>query len=137
MVQQIILRNLQKPKEINLPEDIEWLGESLGFISGRDLDRVTVKVLQNLFEEISRDGSTSTEQISEDLGLAVQRVNYHLRTLVDSGLVCREKRLVILRQGSVKATVEEIRKDANRIFDNLSAIAEEIDQRLGFKNRKS
>lgn len=135
MTQQIILRELQKPQEINLSKDIDWLGESFGFTAGRDTDRITAKILQNLLEEIGREGSTSTEQLSNNMNLEIQRVNYHLRTLVDSGFICREKRLIVLRQGSVKAAVEEMRKDANRMFDSLSVIAEEIDKNLGLKNR--
>ncbi|HGJ67131.1 TPA: winged helix-turn-helix transcriptional regulator [bacterium] len=135
MTQQIILRELQKPPEINLYEDINWLGESFGFSSGRDTNKITAKILQKLLQEISKDGSTSTEQLSKNMNIEVQRVNYHLRTLIDSGFICREKRLILLRQGSVKSAVEEIRKDANRIFDNLSIIAEEIDKNLGLKNR--
>ncbi|MEM4260147.1 MAG: winged helix-turn-helix transcriptional regulator [Candidatus Woesearchaeota archaeon] len=135
MTQQIILRELQKPQIINLYNDIDWLGESFGFSTGRDTDRITAKILQNILEEISKEGSTSTEQLSKNMDVEVQRVNYHLRTLIDSGFICREKRLIFLRQGSVKSAVEEIRKDANRIFDNLSLIAEEIDRNLGLKNR--
>lgn len=137
MIQQIILRDLRKPKEINLHEDIEWLGESFGFSAGRDINRLTDRILKSLLEEISKEGLTSTEQISKELDLDVQRVNYHLRTFVDSGFVCREKRMVVLRQGSVKAAVEEMRQDAKRIFDNLSVIAEEIDLALGLRNRRN
>jgi len=135
MTQQIILRELQKPQEINIYDDIDWLGESFGFSAGRDTDRITAQILQNLLEDIGKEGSTSTEKISKNMDIEIQRVNYHLRTLFDSGFICREKRLIVLRQGSVKAVVEEMRKDANRMFDNLSAIAEEIDRNLGLKNR--
>jgi len=135
MAQQIILRELQKPREINLHDDIDWLGESFGFSAGRDTDKITAKILQNLLEDIGKEGSTSTEQLSNNLDIEIQRVNYHLRTLVDSGFICREKRLIVLRQGSVKAAVDEMRKDASRMFDNLSVIAEEIDKSLGLKNR--
>ncbi len=136
MVQQIILRNLNKPREVNLQEDIAWLGESFGFSAGRDTDRVTARLLQIILEEVSAAGTTSTEKISEDLELSAQRVNYHLRTLIESGFVCREKRYIVLRQGSVKSAVEEMRQDANRIFDNLSVMAEDIDKALGIKNRQ-
>ena len=135
MPQQIILKNLQRPKEINIGDDIEWLGNSFGFSAGRDTEGVTAQILQNVLEEVAGQGSTSTENISDELDLSVQKVNYHLRTLVDSGFLCRERRLIFVRQGSVKSAVEEMRRDANRIFDNLSRIAEEIDSALGFKNR--
>jgi len=133
--QQIILKNLQKPKEISLNEDIDWLGESFGFSCGRDTEKITSQILKSVLQEVAADGSTSTEKISDELDLEVQRVNYHLRTLVDSGFLYREKRLIFVRQGSVKAAVEEMRKDANRIFDGLSIIAEEIDKELGLRNR--
>ena len=135
MPQQIILKNLQRPKQINIGDDIEWLGNSLGFSAGRDTERVTAQILQNVLEEVASQGSTSTENISDELEMPVQKVNYHLRTLVDSGFLFREKRLIFVRQGSDKSAVEEMRRDANRIFDNLSRIAEEIDSALGFKNR--
>jgi len=135
MAQQIILKDLQKPKEINLNKDIDWLGNSLGFSCGRDTNKITLQILRSVLQEVASEGSTSTEKISDNLDLEVQRVNYHLRTLVDSGFLYREKRLIFIRQGSVKAAVEEIRKDANRIFDGLSIIAEGIDKELGFKNR--
>ena len=135
MPQQIILRDLQRPKDIEVTNDIEWLGNSFGFSTGRDTQRVTAQILQNVLEKVSDNGSTSTEKISNKLEMSVQKVNYHLRTLLDSGFLYREKRLIFVRQGSVKSAVEEIRQDANRIFDNLSRIAGEIDKALGFRNR--
>jgi predicted transcriptional regulator len=136
MPQQIVLRNLQRPKEIDVADDIEWLGNSFGFSAGRDTEKVTAQILKNVLQEVASEGSTSTENIAEDLDLSIQRVNYHLRTLMDAGFLFREKRLIFVRQGSVKSAVEEMRRDANRIFDNLSRIGEEIDEVLGFRNRQ-
>ncbi len=135
MPQQIILRNLQRPKDIDISDDIKWLGNSFGFSAGRDTDRVTAQILQNVLQEIANEGSTSTENIADELDLSVQRVNYHLKSLIEAGFLFREKRLIFVRQGSVKSAVEEMRRDANRIFDNLVQIGEEIDQTLGLKNR--
>jgi len=136
MPQQIILRELQGPKETNITEYIEWLGDSFGFSTGRDTERITDQILQKVLREVADKGSTSSENIASKLDLSVQRVNYHLRTLIDSGFLFREKRLIYVRQGSVKAAVEEMRRDANRIFDNLSRIGEEIDAAIGFRNRQ-
>jgi len=136
MPQQIILRNLQRPNEVDVADDIEWLGNSFGFSAGRDTEKVTSRILKNVLQEVSSEGSTSTENIAEDLDLSIQRVNYHLRTLIDAGFLFREKRLIFVRQGSVKSAVEEMRRDANRIFDNLSRIGDEIDEALGFRNRQ-
>ncbi|MFP4567638.1 MAG: winged helix-turn-helix transcriptional regulator [Candidatus Woesearchaeota archaeon] len=135
MPQQIILRNLQKPKKIDVIDDIEWLGNSFGFSAGRDTEKITSQILKNVLQEVASEGFTSTENISQDLDLSIQRVNYHLRTFIDAGFLLREKRLIFVRQGSVRSAIEEMRRDVNRIFDNLSKIGEEIDEALGFKNR--
>lgn len=135
MSQQIILKEIQKPKEANLYKDIEWLGDSFGFLKGRDTEKIISKILQALLIEVAREGKTTSERLSQDLEIDTQRVNYHLRTLLEAGFIYREKRAIVLRHGSVKSAVEEIRKDANRILDNLSIIAEEIDKNLGLKNR--
>lgn len=135
MTQQIILKDLQKPKEVTLNNDIDWLGESFGFNCGRDTQRITSQVLRTVLQQFASNGSTSTEKISDKLGLDVQKINYHLRTLVNAGFLYREKRLIFVRRGSVKSAVEEMRKDANRILDELSIMAEEIDKKLGLKNR--
>jgi len=135
MPQQIILRDLQKPRNINLNEDIEWLGNSFGFSAGRETERIMFQVLQTALQKIAGEGFTSTENISDHLDISIQRVNYHLRTLMESGFLFREKRLIFIRHGSVKAAIEEMRRDANRIFDNLSKMGGEIDEALGLRNR--
>ena len=132
---EIVLRDLPMAKEPDFKKDIEWLCQSLGLIAGRDTERTASKIIQDLLREVSNFGSASSMEIASQLGIAVQRVNYHLRSLANRGFIYRKKKRIYLRQGSVKAAIEEIRKDANRIFDNLSRIAEEIDNSLGLKNR--
>ena len=135
MVQEIIVRNVQKPREQNVALDIEWLCESLGFITGRDTERITTQIIRQLLHDVGNDGRASTFELADSLSIAPQRVNYHLRGLVDSGFIYREKKLVFLREGSVRATIEELRHDANRIFDRLAVIGKEIDAVVGLKNR--
>ena len=135
MVQEIIIRNVQKPREQNVSHDIEWLCDSLGFMTGRDTERIMSQLIRQLLQEVGNDGSASTVELADRLGIAPQRVNYHLRGLTDSGFIYRERKLIFLREGSVKAAIEELRQDANRIFDRLSVIGEEIDTAVGLKSR--
>ena len=115
MPQQIILRNLQRPNEVDVADDIEWLGNSFGFSAGRDTEKVTSRILKNVLQEVSSEGSTSTENIAEDLDLSIQRVNYHLRTLIDAGFLFREKRLIFVRQGSVTVSYTHLTLPTKRI----------------------
>lgn len=135
MKKEFVLKCLQKPNKINLVNDIQWLGNSFGFTEGRDLENISTKILQCLLKEISKDGFTSSERISIKLNMSIQKVNYHLRTFISSGFIYREKKLLYIQQGSVKNAVEEMRKDVNRLFDTLSEVGLDIDNKLGIKNR--
>lgn len=135
MVQQIILRYLEKPHEQSLEDDLLWLCDSFGFSSGRDTENTATKIVFSLLDKLSNDEIISSEALADDLEIKISRVNHHLRNLNDSGLLYRKKRLIYLRGGSLKAAVKEIRKDSERIFDELESIAEEIDLRIGIKNR--
>ena len=136
MNRQIILRNIRKPRELNIVSDINWVCDSFGLSTGRDLDKLSNQVVQSLLKGISAKGFASSFDIAEDIHANIQRVNYHLRTLAETGFIYRDKRHILLRGNSLKETIEEIRNDANRIFDELTRIAEDIDKALGLKSRE-
>ena len=135
MSQRIILNKLDKPKNKNLESDARWICESLGFSSGRDIENTSTKVIISLLENLSHEGKTSSEAIADNLDIKVSRVNYHIRNLVNSGLIYRERRLLYLRGGSLKTAIQEMRKDTDRMFAELETVAEEIDDKMGIKNR--
>jgi len=135
MVKEIIIRNIEKPHIKSLEEDLLWFCDSFGFSSGRDIKNTATRIIFSLLEKLSNDEVTSSEALAEDLNIKISRVNHHLRNLNDSGLLYRKKRLIYLRGGSLKAAVKEMRKDSERIFDELENIAEEIDSTIGIKNR--
>jgi predicted transcriptional regulator len=135
MVQEIILRNIEKPRIKSLEEDLLWFCDSFGFSSGRDIENTATNIIFSLLDKLSNEEEISSEAIAEGLDIKVSRVNHHLRNLNDSGLLYRKKRLIYLRGGSLKAAVREMRKDSERIFDELENAAEEIDSIVGIKNR--
>ena len=135
MVQEIILKNIEKPRMKSLEEDLLWFCDSFGFSSGRDIENTAKRIISSLLDKLSNEEEISSESLAEDLDIKVSRVNHHLRNLNDSGLLYRKKRLIYLRGGSLKAAVREMRKDSERIFDELENIAEEIDSIIGIKNR--
>jgi predicted transcriptional regulator len=135
MVQEIVLRNIEKPHIKSLEEDILWFCDSFGFSSGRDTENTATRIIFSLLDKISNKEITSSEILADDLNIKISRVNHHIRNLNESGLLYRKKRLIYLRGGSLKAAVREMRKDSERIFDELENIAEEIDASIGIKNR--
>ena len=135
MPRHITLRNLRKP-ESDTSNESDCMCESLGLRRGRDTEHVTKKLLRHLLEKTAGKEPMSSEEMANDLSMDVQRVNYHLRNLIDAGFVYREKRQIFLRDGSVKDTIEELRKDTNRVFDRLAAVGEDIDRSLGIEEKK-
>jgi predicted transcriptional regulator len=135
MVREIILRNIEKPLIRSLDEDLLWFCDSFGFSSGRDVEKMAMKIIFSLVDKLSNNEVTSSEDLAGDLNITISRVNHHIRNLNDSGLLYRKKRLLYLRGGSLKAAVMEMRKDSERIFDELEDIAQEIDSIKGIKNR--
>jgi predicted transcriptional regulator len=71
------------------------------------------------------------ERISRDLDISSSRINHHIRNLVDAGIVYRHKRLIYLRGNSLQSMVQELRKDALRVLDDIEAAAAEIDRSFG------
>ena len=135
MVKEIILRNIEKPRIKTLEEDLLWFCDSFGFSAGRDTENTATRVIFSLLDRLSNDETVSSEDLAGALEMKISRVNHHLRNLNDSGLLYRKKRLIYLRGGSLKAAVREMRKDSERILDELESIAEEIDSLMGLKNR--
>ncbi len=134
MMQELRLRQVHKPASKDPDNDIEWLCHSLGLCAGRDLDQISTQIVTQILARTA-NAPISSQLLADELGLTVGRVNHHLRNLIDSGLLHREKRRILLRGGSLKAAVQEVRRDAERILDDIETVAEEIDLKLGLKNR--
>jgi len=77
----------------------------------------------------------AVEQIAGSLDVSSPRVNYHIRNLVETGLVYRHKQKIFIRGSSLRSMVQGIRKDTLRILDDLEAAAVEIDESYGVSNR--
>lgn len=136
MPQQIILINLEKPRDKKLEEDIHWFCNSFGLSSGRDTENIATQIVHDLLQQISeREDRVSSDAIAENLDVNLSRVNHHIRNLINAGLIYRQKRALHLRGGSLKAAVQEMRKDSERMFQELEEMAEEIDEQMGLQNR--
>ena len=129
------MRQLNKPRTKDRLGDIHWLCDSFGFVSGRDTARMSSQILIELLGQMASRQRTTAELLADHLSVTAARVNHHVRHLIDRGLLYRDKRAILLRGGSMKEAVEAMRKDANRIFDELAEIAEDVDAAVGLKSR--
>jgi len=134
MTQTIILNEINQPRQRVTNTNIDWLCDSLGLATGRDTKRISPRVVKILLHTDHNTGITS-EAIAEELEIETQRVLYHLRSLINAGLLVRHKKHIFMRHGSMTGAILEMQRDANRIFDNLLCVANDIDDDLGLKNR--
>ncbi len=133
---QIILKKIVPPPSDSLEQELEWVCKSLGFVSGRDIDEISLKIFETILHLLSTGNPPTSEQIARELDIARGRVNHHLRNYICSGFLLREKNRIYLRGGTLKQTILELKKDADRIFSDLLEIAEEIDQAMGIKTHQ-
>ena|SRR5690606_31164827 len=132
MKQKIIIQDIDLPKADKIKDDVKWICESLGFMSGRDTEYTSFKIMFKLLQEFRNDEIIATETIARSLRLEPPTVNHHLRNLLETGVIVREKRKVVLRGGSLSSAIEEMRRDSDRLFERVLEIAKKIDEEMGF-----
>jgi predicted transcriptional regulator len=125
----IFLKKINKPHSHNPKTEFEWFCESLGLTTGRDIENTSRKIIIRLVENKNRFQGISTEDIAKDLDIPVSRVNHHLRNLIKSGFIYRKNKKIYFRGGSLRAAIEEMRRDAERIFEDLENMAKYFEQR--------
>ncbi|HWQ63682.1 MAG TPA: winged helix-turn-helix domain-containing protein [Methanospirillum sp.] len=131
MHQRLVLQYLPKPDRKDLIDDAYWICDTLGLSSGRDVEDLSIRIVLSLLKESSKKEGIASEQLADLLGITTGRVNHHIRNLSRSGVIYRNRRLIHLRGRSMRESVQELRKDAERIFDDLEKVASEIDSMMG------
>lgn len=132
MKQKIIVQDIELPKSNKIKDDVKWICESLGFMSGRDTEDTSFKIMFKLLQEFRNEEIIATETIARSLKLESPTVNHHLRNLLETGVIVREKRKVVLRGGSLSSAIEEMRRDSDKLFGRVLEIARKIDEEMGF-----
>ena len=132
MIKELILRDLEMPRTNKLGEEIRWICDSLGLVKGRDIEDTSFRIMKGLLYEFKKTDILSSEDLAKLLNLEQQTVNHHFRNFINSGVIVREKRKVVLRGGSLTAAVQEMQRDSERTFKRILEIARKIDKSLGF-----
>lgn len=130
---EITLKEVQKPHIMTPEEELAWLCESFNFQHGRDTERISARLISELLKELAYQPRVSSEELAQHLNVSRACVNHHVRNLTTAGFLAREKKRIILRGGNLSGTIHEIRKDAERILDELAEVATNLDKALGFQ----
>lgn len=128
--QKITIIQIRKPARINLNEELQWIGNSLGLFSERDKDKSCFRIFLELLKAGKVHRFLSSDDLAENLGLSRGTVIHHLHKLMDAGIVVCEGKKYILRQENLAVLVDELRKDVWRTCEDMLKTAKEIDDAL-------
>lgn len=127
MGHRIIIRDVDKPRRSGKKNNVKWVCDSLGFVNGRDLDCVSFKLIYKLLNLFSKNDLISTDEVAKLLDIDSHRVNYHIRVLMESGIVFRKKRKIALRGGSLSSAIEEMKRNSDNMFNRILEVSRKID----------
>lgn len=134
-LKQFTIKKLKEPPEKNLDSDIEWVSNSLGFITPRDQDRTAFKILKALISEAKDGKGLTSEELTKLVEPTIGSVIYHLKRLMKAGLVVKLNSNYELRMNSLYSTIEETEKEIEIAIENVKKIASEIDAEVGLEHR--
>lgn len=131
MPQKVTLIKIRTYHDDNINEELKWFGNSLGLFGLRDRDSSCFRIFITLVKSSRKNDPISSDQIAEKLNLTRGTVVHHLKKLMDSGIVLREKEGYLLRENSMENIVKDIQRDIQSIMADLENVAKEIDEKIG------
>ncbi len=130
MTRRIIIKKVEMPPPGSLQRDIDFICKSFGYFSDRDKKGTAGKIFRIIVQK-AKDKGLSSEEIARRLRLTRGAIVHHLNSFIESGLIIREGNTYKLRAQSLQKSIDEIKEDIDRMFNELKKIAKEIDERLG------
>ena len=131
MAYRIRLKKVRTPAPGSLTGDIDFICQSFGYFSQRDKNNTAGRIFRLLVKDTAEGNGLTSDEIAETLDLSRGAIVYHLNNFMSAGLVVKEKNRYRLRSQSLQKSIEEIRQDTQRVFNEMIKIAEAIDEELG------
>jgi predicted transcriptional regulator len=134
-LREFTIKKLREPVEKKLDQDIQWICDSLGFLTPRDQDKTAFKILEALVKSAKEGKGLTSEELTEYVKPTVGSVIYHLKKLMRAGLVVKFDSAYELRMNSFLKTIEEIEKEIRIALSDIKIIAKDVDDKLGLARR--
>lgn len=132
---QFTVKKLREPVEKQLDEDIEWVCNSLGFLTSRDQDKTAYRILKALVQSAREGKGLTSEELTQYVEPTIGSVIYHLKKMMKAGLVVKLNSTYELRMNSFFKTIDEIEKEIINILGDIKKIAKDIDRTVGLEHR--
>ncbi len=136
VLKQFTIRKLKETTDKDNDRDIEWLCNSLGFITPRDQDKTAFKILKALIKSAKGDTGLTSDALTDLVKPTIGSVIYHLKRLVKAGLVVKLDGKYELKMNSLLTTIEEIKKDIENTLEDIKKVAVDIDNKIGLEHRE-
>ena len=132
MANKIKIKKIKTPPPGSLRKDIDFICKSFGYFSSRDKNCTAGKIFRLMVKKTTGESKGLTsDEIAEKLDLSRGTIVYHLNSFIQAGLVKRQNNRYQLRSDSLQKSLEEIKQDVERLFNEMMKIADEIDKQLG------
>lgn len=132
----LVLIMKKVPLESDFDSDFEWFCETLGLLRKKDKEQTSIRVFKKVVDNSKNGHGTSSKELTDELGLSKTSVVHHLNILIHSGVIERRKSEYYLRSHNLARTMVEVRRDMERMFDQIEEIAREIDEELDLPRRR-
>jgi predicted transcriptional regulator len=132
---QFTVKKLREPVGKQLDGDIEWVCNSLGFLTLRDQDKTASRILNALIQSAGEGKGLTSEELTQLVEPTIGSVIYHLKRLMKAGLVVKLDSTYELRMNSFFKTIDEIEREIVSILRDIKKIARDIDNTVGLEHR--
>lgn len=129
--ERITIIRIRKPSRTTLNEELQWFGNSLGLFNLRDRDKSCFRVFIELLKAAKMRHPLSSDELANNLNLSRGTVVHHINNLIERGMVSQIRKKYTLRQAKLKDLVEDLKRDAEKTYDELEKGADRIDEMLG------
>jgi len=115
----------------DLNKEIQWFSQSLGLLGERDKEKSCYRVFIELMKCAKVKYMISSDELAFRCNLSRGTVVHHLNHLIEKGLISKEGQRYILRVNNLNLLIKELKKDTERIIDDLDEVAKNIDSAFG------
>ncbi len=129
----VTIVKVERPNKHEINEEIQWFSSSLGLFGDRDKEKSRFRVFLELLKAAKVKRGLSSEQLATRTDLSRATIIHHLNFLIEQGLVIERYSRYYLRVENLEELIDIIQNDVEKIFYELSKIAESIDKELGLK----
>ena len=132
-VRRITIIKVRRQPKHDINDEIQAFSHALGLFNIRDREKSCFRIFLELLKAAITNTSLTSDELAERANLSRATAVHHLANLIDRGLVTAHKRRYYLRVPNLSNLVKELKKDTERLFDDLGDQAKELDKELGLE----